>query len=128
MPEAVSFILRTISLLAPIAQKKMPGQFPHTASDAFRISGVPADWKPRKPTFADMFEPASDTPLVVLSTLLDLVDRLAGVWEEKTAFVEAFEPAAEIMVHLSSKASTAVLGSALKVSPPPAPSPLWRGR
>lgn len=118
VPEAVSFILRSISLLAPTAQPKLPGQLPYNESDEFRIANVSEEWKPRKPTFADMFAPSSDTPLVILSTFLGLLDRLAEVWDGKLAFVEVFEPAALVLAHLASKESAKILGPELKVSAP----------
>ncbi|KAF8245940.1 Nop14-like protein [Wilcoxina mikolae CBS 423.85] len=114
IPEAVSFILRSLSLLAPTAQPKLPGQFPYNESDEFRIKDAPKDWKPRKLAFSDMFSPSTDTPLAVAYTLIGLLDILAKLWDGKTAFIEVFEPAVGVLNHLASKECTSNLGPELK--------------
>ena len=115
VPEAITFILKVLSLLAPIAQAKVPGQLPYSESDDFRIKETSDDWKPRKLTFSDTFAPSKDTPSALLYTLLGLLERLADLWAEKTAFVEVFGPANDILTHISSKACVGNLSSELKV-------------
>jgi nucleolar protein 14 len=101
--------------LAPTAQSKLPGEFAHTQSREFRIDTIPHDWKPRKLAFSDMFSPGDDTPLAILQALLNLLDRFCDLWDGKSAFIEVFEPAIEILSHLSRKECIGLLGPEFKV-------------
>ncbi|KAI5847010.1 nucleolar protein 14 [Tricharina praecox] len=114
VPEAITFILKALSLLAPVAQAEVPGQFPYNESDDFRIRKASDDWKPRKLAFSDMFAPSEDTPSALLYTLLGLLERLTDLWAEKTAFFDVFGPVNDVLTHMSSKACVGHLSSELK--------------
>ena len=114
MPEAISFVLKTITLMAPTPLAKIPGYFSYSDSDAFRITES-ANWKPRELTFSDMFAPSADTPLAVLDNLMALLVRFYDLWDGKTACIEIFEPSVAILAHLSSKECASILGTEMKV-------------
>jgi nucleolar protein 14 len=116
VPEAVSFILKSLSLLAPVKQEQVPGEFTVHKSDEFRVSGAPKYWRARKLTFGDMFAPREDTTLALVQSFLGLLDRLASLWVGKTAFPEVFDPVHEVLAHLSSKECVNMLGPTLKVN------------
>jgi nucleolar protein 14 len=115
IPESVSFTLKALSLLAPVAQAQVPGEFSYTPSNALRIKNAPKDWEPRKLSFADMYAPTAESPLAITHTLFGLLDVLIAQYGDRTAFIEIFEPALSILKHFSTKACTAPLGAELKV-------------
>jgi nucleolar protein 14 len=62
-----------------------------------------------------MFAPGDDTPLAILQAVLNLLDRFCDLWDGKSAFIEVFEPAIEILSHLSRKECIGLLGPEFKV-------------
>ncbi|CUS12600.1 unnamed protein product [Tuber aestivum] len=122
VPEATHFVLRALSLLAPVRQEKLPGTFPHEESEvSLRIQKPPQKEivEVRKMNFADIFTAEEksgagrrDIQLSLLSTLASLLESMAGLWVGKTAFTMIFEPALEIIEHLLHKINKPAIGSA----------------
>lgn len=120
VPEAINYVLQALSLLAPMPQTLLPGDFPyHESAEGLRM-GKAKGWAVRKMVFADMFgeregERRKDTECALVYTLLCLLEELAALWTGKKAFTEVFQPAAEVVAHLLSKECRGRLSRELKV-------------
>lgn len=122
VPEATHFVLRALSLLAPVRQEKLPGTFPYEDPEAsLRIQKPPqkVTLEVRKMSFADIFDVEEkggadrrDIQLSLLATLSSLLESMVGLWVGKTAFTMIFEPALEIIEHLLHKSNKSAVGSA----------------
>ncbi|PWW76279.1 Nop14-like protein [Tuber magnatum] len=122
VPEATHFVLRALSLLAPVRQEKLSGTFPYEEPEAsLRIQKPPQKEtvEVRKMNFADIFNAEEksgadrrDIQLSLLATLASLLERMATLWVGKTAFKMIFEPALEIIEHLLHKINKSAIGSA----------------
>lgn len=124
IPEATSYAMQALSLLAPIAQAELPGNFLyHEAAESLRISKSKL-WEARKLKFADIFMPErsveekQDTRSALAYTLLCLLEKLAELWAGKKAFIEVFQPALAVINHFQSKECKSKLSQDLKVSTP----------
>ncbi|KAG0125665.1 nucleolar protein 14 [Tuber indicum] len=119
VPEATHFVLRALSLLAPVRQEKLSGTFPYEEPEAsLRIQKPPQKetMEARKMNFADIFGAEKsgadmrDIQLSLLATLASLLESMAGLWVGKTAFTMIFEPALEIIEHLLHKSNKSAIG------------------
>ncbi|KAF8477301.1 nucleolar protein 14 [Kalaharituber pfeilii] len=101
IPEAVNYILLSLCLLSPVPLQKLPGSFPYHEPPASLHIKAGTEWEPRKLSFSDMFDGiTADTDKALLSTLIDLLIKLAELWVGKSAFPEVFTPAQTILQHI----------------------------
>ncbi|KAH8152967.1 uncharacterized protein LAJ45_03194 [Morchella importuna] len=103
VPEAISFVLQGLSLLAPAPQVPVPGNFLYHDSSELRITKAHVGGA-RKMAFADIFgDEKEDTRCVLACTFLSLTEGFAALWAGKKAFGEVFGPAAEVVAWLGGR-------------------------
>jgi nucleolar protein 14 len=107
-PEVMNFIENTLCILAPTKFAKLPGNFPyHEPKSLLRIESAPTST--RKLKFYDCVardlseEEEELLKAAIVEANLGLLTRAADTWIGKDALTEIFEPALDIMRHLSSK-------------------------
>ncbi|KAL7950844.1 nucleolar protein 14 [Trichoderma barbatum] len=110
VPEVINFSLNTISALSPTAPSHLLGNFPvHEPSAGIRIQkakGVEL----RRLNFSDCLPETSQEggnalKVSLLTTTIQLVDAAADMWTGRSAFLETFGQALEVLNHVNSKAS-----------------------
>ncbi|KAK0380446.1 Nop14-like family protein [Colletotrichum limetticola] len=119
VPEVMSFSLNTLCALAPSAISKLSGNFPlHEPAADIRVANArktelrqlsPADCAKLEVSGAE----AESKKIALLSTTLQLLGAAADTWTGKPAFNETFQPALDIVAHLSSKSSRSKFPEAL---------------
>ncbi|KAH0607638.1 uncharacterized protein H6S33_002672 [Morchella sextelata] len=114
VPEAIGFVLQGLSLLAPVPQVPVPGNFLYHDSSALRITKAHVGGA-RKMAFADIFgDEKEDTRCVLLCTLLSLTEGFAALWGGKKAFGEVFGPAAEVVAWMGGRECSGRLSREVK--------------
>ncbi|KAK0656688.1 nucleolar protein 14 [Cercophora newfieldiana] len=123
VPELINFCLNTLCALAPEAPRNKLGLFPvHEPPAGVRIKGA-VRTPIRKLNCADcqvtsLPSPGSDDAtklkVAILSTVAAILKTAAESWHSHTAaFFETFQPALNVLEHLTSKANVAHLPPAL---------------
>ena len=109
VPEVVNLVLRSISILAPLAPKGCFGEHPlHGTPDRLRISKKGTAESVARPCFWDVEwvgngHDAADErlKLALLLTNIDLIDTMSETWHENSAWIEIFEPQLKALEHLA---------------------------
>lgn len=113
VPEVVNYVLNALWALAPVVPKRLAGTFPHhTLPDSLRL-GNRSDTVSRPLAFWDV-EPSIDPTnadnqglkFALLNTQIDIIENMATIWAEKSAFSEIFEPIYTALSFLGSKISS----------------------
>lgn len=116
VPEVMNFSLNTLTALAPVKSKNKLGSFPvHEPAEGIRIQKA-EKVQVRKLSCLDCANAEGETAEVkvaLVDTVTRLLDAAAGVWTGKPSFPETFQPASDVLGHLSSKACRAHLPKAL---------------
>lgn len=128
IPELVNYIVNTLLTLAPVKGNHLTGSLPyHAPSSSLRVEGhkLKTESTSRQMRFSDIISADStskshneELKQALLNTHLRLVTIMAGLWAEKPAFCEAFDPVANVLEHLNSKACSAKLPPTSKVRRP----------
>ncbi|KAK0632322.1 nucleolar protein 14 [Immersiella caudata] len=116
VPELINFCLNTLCALSPEAPRNKLGLFPmHEPVSGIRIKGA-VQTPIRKLNCADCQTtrlplPESDDTtalkIAIVSTAASILKAAAGTWHNHTAaFYETFQPALNVVEHLTSKANT----------------------
>lgn len=113
IPELVNYVLQALLILAPAKMKAIPGSFPYAASEtSLHIEGRlrKSDQVIRRLRFWDSIcvsdlsdNSKEELKLALLHGLLALIDNMADLWANKSAFFEAFDPVAKVLEHLTQK-------------------------
>jgi nucleolar protein 14 len=108
VPEVMNFIENTLCVLAPTKLANLPRNFPyHEPKSLLRIENAPASTRQLK--FYDCVarnlseEEEELLKAAIVEANLGLLASAADTWKGKDAFTEVFEPALDIVRHLSSK-------------------------
>ncbi|GKT42179.1 putative nucleosome assembly protein [Colletotrichum spaethianum] len=119
VPEVMSFSLNTLCAVAPSAVSKVSGSFPiHEPATGIRVANArktklrqlsPADCAIAEVSGAE----AESKKTALIGTTLQLLGAAADTWTGKPSFHETFQPALDIVAHLSSKSSRSKLPEAL---------------
>lgn len=112
VPEVINFALNTICSLSPTAPSHSLGNFPvHDPPAGSRVQKAKAvelrrlNFSDCLPENANAQEGSKALRVALLNTTLQLVDAAADLWTGKSAFLETFSQAIEVVKHLNSKAS-----------------------
>ncbi|KAH6691640.1 Nop14-like family protein [Plectosphaerella plurivora] len=117
VPEAMNSILQALTALSPAPPATWPGNFPVHESTV-RISNG-SKTQLRKLRFSDVaaqdLSAAEETELAValIGTACSLLEAASTTWAKASSFHETFEPAVQILKHLTSKPVRAQLPAAL---------------
>ncbi|KAK4698155.1 nucleolar protein 14, partial [Lecanoromycetidae sp. Uapishka_2] len=122
IPEAVNYILNTLSALSPTKIKHLRTSFPHhVLPDSIRLQDLSAVvignrqldfWD----TTAGLDESSNPSLKITLTqTTLDLIDNMVDLWVDKSAFCEVFNPIYVVLRFLASKDCSQKLNESLKV-------------
>ena len=120
VPELINYVLNAVCALCPIKQKHVPGLFPHhSLPESLRInSASDAIEGQRQLSFWDVVCPLQPTEandqrmkVALLEMQLSLIESMADLWAEKSAFCEVFSIVCPILrfIEGSSKLSDKVL-------------------
>ncbi|KAK9789684.1 putative Nucleolar protein 14 [Seiridium cardinale] len=107
VPEVMNFSLNTLTALAPVKSKEKLGLFPlHEPNEGIRIHDA-KNTDIRKLNCLDCLSSAAKDAAVVKVALVDttvkLLDAAATIWTGKSSFYETFQPASNVLGHLSTK-------------------------
>ncbi|KAK6078207.1 nop14-like family protein [Seiridium cupressi] len=107
VPEVMNFSLNTLAALAPVKSKERLGLFPlHEPSEGIRIHDA-KNTTIRKLNCLDCVSSAEKDAAVVkvalIDTIVKLLDAAATIWAGKSSFYETFQPASNVLGHLSTK-------------------------
>ncbi|MCJ1424981.1 nucleolar complex protein 14, partial [Sticta canariensis] len=119
IPELVNYTVNTLLTLAPVEGNHLTGSLPyHAPSSSLRIEGqkIETESASRQLRFSDIIPADSSSnshneelKQALINTHLRFVTIMAGLWAEKPAFCEVFDPIAKVLGHLNSKACSAKL-------------------
>jgi nucleolar protein 14 len=116
VPEVMNFSLNTLAALAPVKSKDKLGYFPlHEPAEGVRIHKA-ENVTVRKLSCLDCAgteNDNADVKVALIGTTIKLLEAAAVVWTGKSAFSETFQPASNVLGHLSSKACRAHLPKSL---------------
>lgn len=125
IPELVNYILQALLILSPAKMKVIPGSFPYHAPESSQhIEGRlrQSDRVIRRLKLWDSIEVKGaseeqneELKLALVHALLALVDTMADLWADKSAFCEVFDPVSKIMKHLTSNACSGKFPATTKV-------------
>lgn len=99
VPELVNYVLNALCILSPIKPKHLPGLFPHRSPpDSLRIHFSSDTVGKRRPlSFWDVLSAPPHTEadtqtfkIALVETQIALVQNMAELWAEKSAFCEVF--------------------------------------
>ena len=99
VPELVNYGLNAMCALCPVKQKHLPGLFPHhSLPDSLRISSISDVFEEqRQLSFWDLVRPPQSTEaddqrmkVALIEMQLALLESMADLWAEKSAFYEVF--------------------------------------
>ncbi|KAJ5081999.1 hypothetical protein N7532_011042 [Penicillium argentinense] len=106
MPEFINYVLNALCNLAPAEPAKEIGLFPSRKTEkSFRLASS-KKITPRKLQFKDVIsspanpEAEEELKLSLVNTLVSLLGSSSDLWSEKSAFIEIFAPAREVLQHL----------------------------
>lgn len=133
IPELVNYILQALLALSPAKMKVIPGSFPYHAPELSQhIEGRlrQSDCVIRRLKLWDSIEVKGaseeldeELKLALVHALLTLVNTMADLWAEKSAFCEVFDPVLKILKHLTSNSCSGKFPATTKVMvPSPFPS------
>lgn len=124
VPEVVSYLLHTMSVLAPVPSKQPFGPHPpHAGLDELRIpteGSVPKHAGPLQfadVEFASGASVAEDSRVkhALLATALQLVSSIATLWQHTDSFPEIFQPFVAAIAHLKRPVNAKRLASSILV-------------
>ena len=99
VPEVVNYVLNALCMLSPVKPKHLPGLFPHRSPpDSLRIHCTSDTTEKRRPlSFWDVLSASHSTEannqtfkIALIETQLAIVQNMADLWAEKSAFCEVF--------------------------------------